>query len=137
MRISFFTTAFCIAGLGLGVLLKYSTVHAEQAGCAYEPMDIEAHGLQPFSEPPEFHASNGELSIVLDVKYGTSQIGDCTITHRSYNGQLVGPTLRLQPGDVLHMTVRNMLPPNPDEMPEDHNIPHHFNTTNVHTPWLA
>jgi FtsP/CotA-like multicopper oxidase with cupredoxin domain len=34
------------------------------------------------------------------------------------------------------MTIRNLLPPNPDPMPEDHNRPHHFNTTNIHTHGL-
>ena len=48
----------------------------------------------------------------------------------------MGPTLILKPGDTLRMTIRNQLPPNPDEMPEDINEPHHFNTTNIHTHGL-
>jgi FtsP/CotA-like multicopper oxidase with cupredoxin domain len=72
----------------------------------------------------------------LDVRYGTYEIAGCTIKHRSYNGAPVGPTLRLKPGDVLNMRIRNLLPPNPDPMPEDMNVPHHFNTTNVHTHGL-
>ncbi len=104
--------------------------------CAPGPIDIDVHGLDTFERPPEVQSENGELDIVLDVKYGTSEIAGCRITHRSYNGQFIGPTLRLKPGDVLNMTVRNMLPPNPDDMPADHNHPHHFNTTNIHTHGL-
>lgn len=109
---------------------------AVSEGCAYAVLDIAEHGLKPFTPPPEVRSENGELSIVLDVKYGLSEVAGCQIRHRSYNGQLTGPTLRLKPGDVLTMTVRNMLPPNPDAMPADHNRPHHFNTTNIHTHGL-
>lgn len=117
-------------------IFPISDLRAEQAACAYEPIEIEIHGLKAFSEPPVIHSSNGALAITLDVKYGTSEIAGCVIHHRSYNGKMLGPTLRMKPGDVLNMTIRNMLPPNPDEMPEDHNIPHHFNTTNLHTHGL-
>ena len=104
--------------------------------CAPGPINISEHGLKPIEQPLEVRSVDGELTIVLDVKYGTSEIAGCVIKHRSYNGQFVGPTLRLNPGDVLNMTVRNMLPANPDEMPADHNQPHHFNTTNIHTHGL-
>ncbi|TNE58860.1 MAG: copper oxidase [Sphingomonadales bacterium] len=111
-------------------------VDAMVDACAPGPININVHGLEPFESPPEVRSQDGELNIVLDVKYGTSEIAGCRITHRSYNGRFIGPTLRLKPGDVLNMTVRNMLPPNPDVMPADHNQPHHFNTTNIHTHGL-
>jgi FtsP/CotA-like multicopper oxidase with cupredoxin domain len=43
-----------------------------------------------------------------------------------------GPTLRVQPGDELRITLTNELPANQDPMPADENLPHHFNTTNFH-----
>ncbi len=105
-------------------------------GCEYQAIDIEAYGLEAFKSPPTIRSSNGELNIVLDVRYGTYEIAGCLVHVRSYNGQPVGPTLRLKPGDTLNMTIRNLLPPDPDPMPEDSNTPHHFNTTNLHTHGL-
>jgi FtsP/CotA-like multicopper oxidase with cupredoxin domain len=104
--------------------------------CRYQLLDIERHGLDEFVEPPVISSSDGQLTMVLDVKYGTYDIAGCTIRHRSYNGAPVGPTLRLKPGDVLNMRIRNQLPENPDSMPSDMNVPHHFNTTNLHTHGL-
>src|SRR5580658_2154453 len=58
---------------------------------------------------------------------------------RCYNGCMVGPTLRIRPGDRLDITVKNALPPNEPlgncmSGPED--TPHGFNCTNLHTHGL-
>jgi FtsP/CotA-like multicopper oxidase with cupredoxin domain/peroxiredoxin len=60
---------------------------------------------------------------------------------RCYNGNMVGPTLRIRPGDKLAITIENDLPktePNGPCMPEPPNIntPHGFNCTNLHTHGL-
>ncbi|WP_211695312.1 multicopper oxidase family protein [Mycobacterium spongiae] len=55
---------------------------------------------------------------------------------RSFNGAVVGPTLRAKPGDTLQIALVNALPVNPDPMPANMNIPHNFNTTNLHTHGL-
>ncbi|SDH03250.1 Multicopper oxidase with three cupredoxin domains (includes cell division protein FtsP and spore coat protein CotA) [Pseudomonas benzenivorans] len=61
---------------------------------------------------------------------------------RSYNGALVGPTLVARPGDTLRVRLVNDLPPDAhvphcDEQGEcNHNFPHHFNLTNLHTHGL-
>ena len=55
---------------------------------------------------------------------------------RGYEGTMPGPTLRVQPGDVLRIRLSNDLPPNPDVVPADVDLPHHFNTTNLHTHGL-
>ncbi len=43
-----------------------------------------------------------------------------------------GPTLRVQPGDVLRIRLTNDLPPNRDVVPVNGDLPHQFNTTNFH-----
>lgn len=68
----------------------------------------------------------------LEIGYSTFSIGGTLFTARCYNGQLPGPTFRAKPGDTLEITVVNNLPPNPDPVPPNINIPHHFNTTNLH-----
>lgn len=56
---------------------------------------------------------------------------------RSYEGMAVGPTLRVKPGEILRVTLKNQLPPeNPNDHPADINIPHGFNQTNLHTHGL-
>ncbi|MEV1062301.1 multicopper oxidase domain-containing protein [Streptomyces sp. NPDC050263] len=44
-----------------------------------------------------------------------------------------GPTLRVRAGDSLEITQVNALPPNTAGMHADVNVPHHFNTFNLHT----
>lgn len=56
-----------------------------------------------------------------------------TVTTRTYEGTIPGPTLRVRPGDSLEITHVNALPPNDEAAQHDMNIPHHFNTFNLHT----
>ncbi|WP_460062736.1 multicopper oxidase family protein [Streptomyces sp. YKOK-I1] len=57
-----------------------------------------------------------------------------TVLTRTYDGSLPGPTLRVRPGDSLHITHVNALPPNPAPAHHDSgmNVPHGFNTFNLH-----
>ncbi|WP_405768204.1 multicopper oxidase domain-containing protein [Streptomyces sp. NBC_00080] len=56
-----------------------------------------------------------------------------TVTTRTYEGAVPGPTLRVRPGDSLEITHVNALPPNGGAAQHDMNVPHHFNTFNLHT----
>jgi FtsP/CotA-like multicopper oxidase with cupredoxin domain len=94
----------------------------------------------PFPQPSR------DISQELVVKYATNRIcrlvelGKCkewdTVKLRSYNGELVGPTIEARPGDTLHIYLDNQLPPEHQPPPPDPNIPHGFNTTNLHTHGL-
>ncbi len=117
--------------------------------CPFVDVDIndpEYAGFD-FANPDLF---SGES---LTVKYGNNQIANCNVHLRSYNGKLVGPTIRVHPGDNLHLSLINNLPyevtevgePQYDngceyvEPPENGNTingPQHFNTTNFHTHGL-
>ncbi|WP_341939088.1 multicopper oxidase family protein [Marinimicrobium sp. C2-29] len=61
---------------------------------------------------------------------------------RGYNGKLIGPTLVARPGDTLRIKLINEMPPEKKPPPCDHgghcdhNQPHNFNTTNLHTHGL-
>ncbi|HYO56210.1 multicopper oxidase domain-containing protein, partial [Archangium sp.] len=90
----------------------------------------------------------------LEVKYAQAQLGNRTVFVRTYNGQLVGPTLRARPGDTLSILLVNQLPEDPSapagahgahgapvayaptQGDQDINIPHGFNVTNLHTHGL-
>ena len=87
-------------------------------------------------EPEIRQSGDGVLRTDLAVRYAYKDIGGYRLHLRTYEGGIPGPTLRVQPGDVLRITLVNELPPNRDPMPREINHPHHFNTTNVHVHGL-
>ncbi|WDE11992.1 multicopper oxidase family protein [Thalassomonas haliotis] len=96
---------------------------------------------------------SGELKYDLNVQYAdhkftTLQQGKQVtkdLRLRSYDGEMVGPTFVVKPGDTLKIRLNNLLPPEMHRMecdmddPNahcDHTTPHAFNTTNLHTHGL-
>jgi len=77
---------------------------------------------QDFQNPKEVRAINGRLETTLSVEFATHKIysfpetglsGETVlIKHRSYNGELYGPVLRIKRGDSLLVTMVNNLPNN-------------------------
>jgi FtsP/CotA-like multicopper oxidase with cupredoxin domain len=64
---------------------------------------------------------------------------------RTYNGAIVGPTIRAKPGDTIHLRLINRLPSAPATHPQvpepaghggGHGHPFSFNLTNLHTHGL-
>ena len=57
---------------------------------------------------------------------------------RSYNGGIVGPVIRVLPGDRLKIRLKNRIAKTEPDTPErkNHNIPNGFNITNLHTHGL-
>ncbi len=85
-----------------------------------------------FQNPSEVKAdAKGVLSTKLHVNYAYNHIGTDLVHLRSYNGKLVGPTLRVKPGDKIKILLVNELPAErwrKDMM----NTLNSFNTTNIH-----
>ncbi len=89
---------------------------------------------------------NQDVYQALTVKYAKHRIcrtlvqGVCKewdeVKLRSYNGRLVGPTIEVRPGSTLRIMLENQLPPDAQPDPNDPNVPHGFNTTNLHTHGL-
>lgn len=108
-------------------------------GCETEPIDLYQYGGAEFASPPVVSSVDGALNTTLIVTFTDNTqtyIGPCPVTLRSYNGQLVGPTLRVKPGDTIQIQLENQLP---DDSSTDHdmmNTLHNFNTTNLHTHGL-
>ncbi len=90
----------------------------------------------PFVEPEVRSSANGTLTTTLRMRYAYKDIGGYRLYMRMYEGTVPGPTLRVKPGDVLRIKLINDMPPNRESMPADHSLPHHFNTTNLHSHGL-
>lgn len=107
---------------------------------------------EPLPQAPVIHSNpqTHELQVELTAAYAnrsfTTLRNGQSVTEllylRSYNGEPLGPTLVARPGDTLKIRLVNNLPadahvPHCDEHGVcNHNFPHHFNTTNLHTHGL-
>lgn len=145
------------AAVALATLLGTPACHADTppvpAPCPYTETDIANPAIagQPFQNPEEIRSSNGVLTAKLNVVYtdpATTKIAGCGVKLRSYNGKLVGPTLRIKAGDTLNITLNNQLGKAKEDMTlknvcdNPHNsfggspLPTNFNCTNLHTHGL-
>jgi FtsP/CotA-like multicopper oxidase with cupredoxin domain len=112
---------------------------------------INAHGLKDFANPPELSSPPTSEAARLDliVDYSDIIVMGCPARLRTYNGKIVGPTIRARPGDTIYIRLINNLPkPKPNEPPTDHPQqpepaghgghvhPFNFNVTNLHTHGL-
>lgn len=119
-------------------------------GCEYNDIKIApskdgGYGQAPFQNPPELRSKDGVLNTELTVEYtdAPTSIAGCPVKLRTYNGQLVGPTLRIRQGDVVNLLLSNNLPQETAHEVQAQFIqeskgvylgttPASFNTTNLH-----
>jgi FtsP/CotA-like multicopper oxidase with cupredoxin domain len=134
--------ALLIAGAGRQVAAQSDAtpaasheMHGGEPGELHLLRPVEWHS-QDLIDPETRASQDGELRTELHVNYAYVDIGGYRLSMRTYEGGAPGPTLRVQPGDTLHITLINDLPPNPDVVPVRADLPHHFNTTNLHTHGL-
>lgn len=78
---------------------------AATATCKKQPpaAPLPTAAPQPAQElrpPAEVRTQASTLTTELRVEYALNRLGADTVYLRSYNGGLVGPTLRLRPGDT-------------------------------------
>lgn len=121
---------------------------AAQAGtnpCAYREIHDDEGG-ETFRNPPELRATGKRLKGSVTAEYtdrAMTEIAGCPLHLRSYDGELVGPTLRIRPGQTLDLKLHNDLPrQSPAEVRENRQqekgvahlavAPHPFNVTNMH-----
>ncbi len=88
-----------------------------------------------FSEPDVISAVDNAVTTELRVQYADNKIAECPVHLRSYNGKLVGPTLKARPGDRLLINLVNDLPQD-TEMHHEMNTIGALNHTNLHTHGL-
>ncbi len=112
------------------------TTSNEAALPAPERKALATASITSFEEPVEL--SSGEdhtLSVELVCMKAHNRIGADPVFLRSYNGKLVGPTLRAKPGDTIYIKLKNHLEPD-TRHDGPMNTLHDFSTTNLHTHGL-
>jgi FtsP/CotA-like multicopper oxidase with cupredoxin domain len=66
-----------------------------------------ARAATPFSNPPEIVSGGGVLAGTLTVAPATVQVGAKEVSTTLYNGLLMPPLLRVQPGDTVQLQIQN------------------------------
>ncbi|MDR3525832.1 MAG: multicopper oxidase domain-containing protein [Rhizomicrobium sp.] len=144
-RSSLFRTFLVVMAVAVMALLVTAPSMAAPANPCAVPVDVNRYGMKPFQNPPVISSVGGVLTATLDIRYtnpATTMIGECHLKLRSYGGTLVGPTLRVKPGDVMKIVVKNSLPPVPCKPEESMAMGHMamssdvYNWTNLHTHGL-
>jgi FtsP/CotA-like multicopper oxidase with cupredoxin domain len=103
---------------------------------------IERYGGEEFRNPISVTPKSELAKHDIVVHYAANRIVGCDVRLRSYNGKVVGDTIRARPGDTLHLRLVNALPPVADGIhPQDpppvgHGHHFSFNITNLHTHGL-
>ncbi len=124
-------------GTGAALLLAG---HRGYAQTRTAPAHVKLAGVAPtgaLDQPEERRSQNGLLDTQLRVEYSHHYIADDLVYLRTYEGSMVGPTLRVRPGDMMKVRLLNCLPADlmAPHMP-DMNRPHGINVTNLHVHGL-
>jgi FtsP/CotA-like multicopper oxidase with cupredoxin domain len=146
-----FTFIAALALLGVATLYPLSSSRADKAGCTNVGGNnadltalINTYGQKDFQNPPEVTPTSDATRLDLKVDYATNIVIGCQTSLKTYNGGIVGPTIRAKPGDTIHVRLINNLPdpggttPTPQQpTPVGHGgHDFNFNITNLHTHGL-
>lgn len=96
-----------------------------------ERESLARNATAPFVEPNVLRSKNGVLVATITAAYAHNKIGSDPVFLRNYDGKLVGPTIRVKPGDKLKLTVRNEMPTEATPVGLMNQL-NSFNTTNMH-----
>lgn len=119
------------------LILSGSAIAASAIGVS---CDSENNVPTELMQPEIRQSFAGTLETQLNVDFAPNRItgidGGQRVFTRTYEGTIPGPTLRVNPGDTMNITLNNGLPPNTDPLPVNMLMPHGINTTNLHTHGL-
>ena len=63
----------------------------------------------PFQNPIQISSVNGVLNITYDAEVSPAEVDGNQFMSAQYNGMLAPPTLRVNPGDTIRLTLNNFL----------------------------
>ena len=98
-----------IGAAGLGVAAQASSATRAVARQEASPVPAPFTTGEPFAEPPVLRSADGRLDVTLEARHEPVTVAGRDVTTYSYNGQIPGPTMRLQPGETLGISLTNRL----------------------------
>lgn len=66
-------------------------------------------GNDPFVEPETIASKDGVLEATFEVTLDEIEVGGTQVAARLYDGQFMPPTLSVQPGDLIRLTLANRI----------------------------
>ena len=90
---------------GLG-LMSVSACDGDEGSLQSAP---EFQTRLPFSEPEELVSQGGVLDVSITSAPTDLTVSGLHVSGESYNGTFVGPTLRVEPGDQIRLSLENRL----------------------------
>ena len=137
-------TYTALGALAINLFLPEVAGASDKAGCEtgqdYDDL-VKRFGGSDFQNPHDVNPINPSSMYTLTVKYADNVVIGCPVHLRSYNGNLVGDTIRAHPGDTLFIRLDNKLPITSSLHPQ-FPLPgmemgqFSFNMTNLHTHGL-
>jgi FtsP/CotA-like multicopper oxidase with cupredoxin domain len=97
-------SALRLGGLGLACTAVGGTGLAWAARAGFDPRADE-----DLVEPRLLRSRGGSLQVRLEASQGPARVAGREATVLRYNGQLPGPTLHVQPGDLLQVELVNQM----------------------------
>jgi FtsP/CotA-like multicopper oxidase with cupredoxin domain len=73
------------------------------------PATFKTEQRLPFQPPVELQSANGQLRTPFNVEPTTFSVAGTQVKGYSFQGQYIGPTLRVHPGDTLRIDLTNKL----------------------------
>ena len=73
------------------------------------PATFAAKQRLPFQPPVELQSANGQLRTAFSVEPTTFDVAGAKIKGYAFQGQYIGPTLRVRPGDTVRIDLTNKL----------------------------
>jgi suppressor of ftsI len=99
-----------VAGVGCGASGERG--HGEQAQAAAARPVTRAVSWKPRSglplrDPRELRSRDGVLEVDLTARSGRIMVSGSPVVAQPFNGQFVGPTLHVRPGETIRATIHN------------------------------
>lgn len=97
-----------------------------------------AAALTATAEPAFAQAKPKRDNVInLDCSFITRTLDGTKCQLRAYNKEIPGPIMNIEPGQRLIVNLKNSLPPyDSSGWNGDHDVPHHFGSTNLHVHGL-
>jgi FtsP/CotA-like multicopper oxidase with cupredoxin domain len=73
------------------------------------PATFQTEQRLPFQPPVELQSANGQLRTAFNVEPTTFSVAGTQVKGYSFQGQYIGPTLRVRPGDTVRIDLTNKL----------------------------